>query len=380
MRILYIYPELTIKGGADKIIIEKANYFATHGYDVIIVTEAQLGRETAFPLEPSVKHVDMALDFNRQYTQKFFHRAYTYLSLMIKYRVRMKKVLAQENPDIIITTLGRSIDFISDLKIDSVKLGEAHTIKAHLRSFYMMEERGIAYRCVAKYMKWRTSRRISKLNALVLLTKDDADTWTEARKTYVIPNPLPFYPAEKAKLINKQVIMVGRYNDAKGYDYLIPAWDFVQKKHPDWILNVYGSGELRDQVVSWIHERHLEKSIILHEPTLFIMEKYMENSICVLSSRYEGFSLVILESMACGVPVVSFDSPHGPRNIIRNGEDGLLVEYLNPQALADGICRLVEDEPLRHRLGAKARENIKRYSKDNVMNQWDALFGSLVKS
>ena len=380
MRVLYIYPELTIKGGADKIIIEKANFFAIHGYDVTIVTEAQLGRETAFLLEPSVKHIDMALDFNKQYTQSFFHRAYTYMFLMFKYKARLKKLLAQEKPDITITTLGRSIDFITDMKDGSIKLGEAHTIKAHLRSFYMLEGRGIVYRWVAKYMKWRTSRRISKLNGLVLLTKDDADTWTEARKTFVIPNPLPFYPDESAQLNSKQVIMVGRYNEAKGYDYLIPTWDIVHKKHPDWILNVYGSGELHDQVVSWIQERHLETSIILHEPTQYIMEKYMESSICVLSSRYEGFSLVLLESMACGVPVVSFDCPHGPRNIIRNGEDGMLVDYLNSQALADGLCRLIEDESLRHKLGSKARENIKRYSKENVMNQWDDLFKSIVKS
>ena len=299
---------------------------------------------------------------------------------MFKYKSRLREVLAQEKPDITVTTLGRSIDFITDMKDGSIKLGEAHTIKAHLRNFYMMEKRNVVYRWVSIFMKWRTNRHVSKLNALALLTKDDADTWTEASQTFVIPNPLSFYPEEGAKLNNKQVIMVGRYNDAKGYDYLIPAWAIVHKKHPDWILNVYGSGELHDQIVDWIHERHLGNSIILHEPTIFIMEKYMENSICVLSSRYEGFSLVIIESMACGVPVVSFDCPHGPRSIIRNGEDGLLVEYLNSQALADGICQLIEDESLRHKMGSKSRENIRRYSKENVMNQWDDLFKSLVKS
>ena len=84
--------------------------------------------------------------------------------------------------------------------------------------------------------------------------------------------------------------------------------------------------------------------------------------------------------MACGVPFVSFDCPHGPRTIIRNGEDGLLVDYLNPQALADGICQLIEDEDLRHRLGAKAKENIKRFSEESVMTQWEELFHSLRQS
>ena len=210
------------------------------------------------------------------------------------------------------------------------------------------------------------------------MTKEDAAAWTEAQQTFVIPNPIPFYPAEGAPLQNKKVIMIGRYNDAKGYDYLIPAWTIVHQKHPDWVLDVYGSGELHDQVVQWIKERNLESCILLHDPVENIMEKYLESSICVLSSRYEGFSLVILEGMACGVPFVSFDSPYGPRNIIRNGEDGLLVEYLNPQALADGICQLIENENLRYQLGKRARDNVKRFSKDNVMGQWDELFKSLL--
>lgn len=380
MRILYIYPEFVIKGGADKIIIEKANYLVTHGYEVIIVTETQMGRKTSFPLEPGVKHIDMGLDFNKQYTQKFFQRGITYFSLMIKYKRRLRRILEQERPDITITTLGRSIDFITDIHDGSVKLGEAHTIRAHLRSFYKLEEKGVAYKCVTWFMKWRTSRNISRLDVLVLLTRDDAATWTEAQKTYVIPNPILFYPKESAKLENKQVIMVGRYNDAKGYDYLIPAWDMVHQKHPDWKLHVYGSGELHDQVVQWIQERHLEDTIILHDPVNNIMEKYLESSFAVLSSRYEGFSLVILEAMTCGVPSVSFDCPHGPRNIIRDGEDGLLVEYLNPQALANGICRLIEDEQLRKQLGENARRDIQRFSKDSVMKQWEELFENLTKN
>ena len=297
---------------------------------------------------------------------------------MYQYKKRLWTVLEQEKPDITITTLGRSIDFVTKMKDGSVKVGEVHTVKAHLRSFHLMEQRGFVYHCVARYMKWCTSRRVSKLTVLVLLTKEDAAAWTEAQQTFVIPNPIPFYPAEGAPLQNKKVIMIGRYNDAKGYDYLIPAWTIVHQKHPDWVLDVYGSGELHDQVVQWIKERNLESCILLHDPVENIMEKYLESSICVLSSRYEGFSLVILEGMACGVPFVSFDSPYGPRNIIRNGEDGLLVEYLNPQALADGICQLIENENLRYQLGKRARDNVKRFSKDNVMGQWDELFKSLL--
>lgn len=379
MRILYIYPELTIKGGADKVIIDKANYLATHGHEVIVVTESQMGRATVFPLSPEVTHVDMGLNFNKQYMQSTIKRAYTYYTLMRAYKRRLRQLLLKEEPDIIITTLGRSIDFLADVNVGSIKIAEAHTTKNHLRSLHLLEEKGGWHKYVARYLRKKMCRSVSKLEVLVVLTQQDANDWKEAKRLEVIPNAVPISPSTCSTLTNKQVIMVGRYNDAKGYDYLIPAWDIVHQKHPDWMLHVYGSGELHDQVVQWIKERNLQNTIILHDPVDNILEKYLESSICVLSSRYEGFSLVILEGMACGVPFVSFDCPHGPRNIIRNGEDGLLVDYLNPQALADGICLLIEDEDLRRRLGSKAKENVKRFSKESVMEQWIRLFNDLVK-
>ena len=378
MHILYIYAEISIKGGTDKILVEKANYLVRHGYDVTIVTESQMGKPLSFKLEDKVCHIDMGLDFGKQYTQGSFRRFLTYSSLMRKYKSRLKKVIDRQRPDIIISAMGRSLSLLSKMDYDGIKIGEAHTTKTHLRSLHLMEQRGGVFKVIAKYMRWKMCRYASKLDALVLLTTNDAEDWKSVAKTFVIPNPISFFPKESAELVNKQVIMVGRYNDAKGYDYLIPAWEIVHLRHPDWALNVYGSGELRDQVKEWIRERHLETTIIMHNPVDNIMEKYKDSSICVLSSRYEGFSLVILEAMSCGVPVVSFDCPYGPRNIIKNGEDGILIEPLNYQALAEGICQLIENKSLRMQLGANAREDVLRFSQDSIMEQWEDLFHKLV--
>ena len=378
MHILYIYAEISIKGGTDKILVEKANYLVSHGYDVTIVTESQMGKPLSFKLEDKVCHIDMGLDFGKQYTQGSFRRFMTYSSLMRKYKSRLKKVVDRQRPDIIISAMGRSLSLLSKIDYDGIKIGEAHTTKPHLRSLHLMEQRGGIFKVIAKYMRWKMCRYASQLDALVLLTPNDAEDWKSVVKTFVIPNPISFFPKVSAELVNKQVIMVGRYNDAKGYDYLIPAWEIVHLRHPDWALNVYGSGELRDQVKEWIRERHLETTIIMHNPVDNIMEKYKDSSICVLSSRYEGFSLVILEAMSCGVPVVSFDCPYGPRNIIKNGEDGILIEPLNYQALAEGICQLIENKSLRMQLGANARENVLRFSQDSIMEQWEDLFHKLV--
>lgn len=379
MHILYIYAEISIKGGTDKVLVEKANWLVNHGYEVTILTESQMGRPLSFEIDNKVRHVDMGLDFNKQYSQTPLMRLYTYTSLMQRYRKQLRSVVNELCPDIIITAMGRSLSLLSKIGFDGIKLGEAHTTKRSLRSLHLMEHRGGVLWLLAKYMRWNMCRNVSKLDALILLTQKDADDWNSKVKTYVIPNPISFYPVKPADLNNKQVIMVGRYNDAKGYDYLIPAWEIVHMRHPDWILQVYGSGELHDDVVRWIEERNLGDSIVLNEPTNNIMEKYLESSICVLSSRYEGFSLVILEAMACGVPVVSFDCPHGPRNILSDGDDGLLIEYLNSQALANGICRLIENQELRKRFGGNARQNIQRFSKDKIMMKWDNLFHDLIQ-
>lgn len=380
MRLLYIYPEITIKGGADKVIVEKANYFATHGYDVTLITEAQMGRELSFPLDDRVRHIDMELDFNSQYHQHGLRRVLTYSSLMRTYRRKMKDVLLNLHPDIVITAMGRSVEFITGFHDGSIKIGEAHSVKANVRNLNVLEKKGLGYRLMAGLLRRQICRKVARLDALVLLTQRDADSWTEARKTVVIPNSVPFFPPTASSLSNKQVIMVARYNVAKGYEYIVEAWKSVHERHPDWVLNVYGSGELHDDVVQWIQQCHLSSSILLHEPVDDIMACYLQSSICVMSSRYEAFPMVLLESMACGVPCVSFDCPHGPRNIISNGEDGLLVEYLNPKALADGICRLIEDEPLRRRMGTNARTNIRRFSREKVMGQWDELFKSLLRN
>ena len=377
MKIMYIFSELTIKGGTDKVLSDKANYLVEHGFDVTIVTEAQMGREPVFPLSSKIKLIDIGLDFNKQYTQSFIHRAYTYFNFIHIYKKKLKEILVKDNPDIVITTMGRSLDFITSINDGSIKIGEAHTTKEHLRSLHIMENKGWLYKRLAKCIRKKQISNARKLRALVLLTPEDAKDWEGVTKTYVIPNSIKEIPLECSKLINKQAIFVGRYNDAKGYEYLVEAWKIVHHNHPDWIINIYGSGELHDDVERWINEAKLHESMITHEPTNRIMEEYLESSICVVSSRYEGFSMAIIEAMACGVPCVSFDCPFGPRNIIKKDEDGILVEYLNSRALADNICELIENINLRKQLGSNAKKNIQRFTQDNIMKKWINLFDTI---
>ncbi len=378
MKIFYTYPSLTTKGGTDRVITEKANWLVAHGHEVAFVCDSQNGRPPVFPLDPRVRLFDLALDFDRQYQYNFLVRSLIFLRLMPLYRKKMTELLMRERPDIVVTTLGRNISFLTKIKDGSKKIGEAHTTKHFLRSFHLLEQRNLFFKYLTKYFRWKMDRQMARLDAVVVLTQWHVDDWKDLVPVFVIPNSLSFYPERPSSCTSKRVIMVGRYNDAKGYDLLIPAWEMVHQRHPDWILDVYGSGELHDQVHAWVRERHLQDTILLNDPVSNIEEKYLASSICVVSSRFEGFSMVLLEAMACGVPVVSFDCPHGPRAIISDGDDGFLVENQNVGALADRLCQLIEDAPLRVAMGQKARSNVLRFSRDEVMGKWVQLFNQLL--
>ena len=378
MKIYYIYTALVTKGGADRVIAEKANWLVEHGHEVSIVTDTQLGREPAFPLSSKVKLIDLAIDFSKEYGHCFPVRIWMYYKLMYQYRKKMKALLMHDHPDIVVSTLGRDISFITKIKDGSKKIGEAHTTKYYIRNFHLLENRNLFFKYLTKYFRWIMDRQVSRLEALVVLTSQDKNDWEHLLPVYVIPNSYPFYPETPSNCGNKQAIIVARYNSAKGYNYLIDAWREVHKSYPDWIINIFGSGEYEEMVRKQINDNGLQDVIIMNNPTDHIMEEYLKSSIYVMSSVFEGFAMVLLEAMACGLPCVSFDCPYGPRNVITDGEDGFLVDYLNSEALAKSICKLIEDEKLRKQMGQNGRKNVLSYSRETIMPQWVSLFESII--
>lgn len=188
---------------------------------------------------------------------------------------------------------------------------------------------------------------------------------------------LTFLTPKREFLPGKRIISIGRYSEQKGYDRLIEAWIKVNRKHPDWHIRIYGEGQDRNSLQELIEKHHIENSFSLCPPTKNIQEKYLESSIYVMSSRFEGLPMALLEAMACGVPCISFDCPYGPAEIITPEEDGILVKNGNTDELADAICRLIEDTDKRIRMGKQAQKNIQRYLREEVMKLWDELFNTL---
>lgn len=377
MKILYAVESVNLPGGYDRVIIEKCNYLAEHGYDVIICVSSHALAPPYYPISNRVRVVDLGIDFHRQYRHGLILRAWVYFSLMRRYRRLLSNLLFSEHPDVVITTLGREIDFITDIHDGSAKIGESHIAKDYVRNFHLMEQRGFIYRMIAHRWRRKLNQNVRGLDALVLLTQHDADSWKGLTQTVVIPNPLPFYPQQASSCDNKQVIFVGRFNEQKGLEYLVETWEEVHHQHSDWTLHLYGDGEQERMLRQLISQFSLEDVVIVHRPTKQIMEKYQESSIFLLTSRFEGFGMVLIEAMACGLPVVSFNCPWGPADIIRDGEDGFLVEYLNTKEAAQRVSQLIENPILRKEMGVRARKNIQRYNRDVVMKQWTDLFESL---
>lgn len=380
MKIFYIYTSLRTVGGADRVITNKANWLAEHGYDITIVTDTQMGYPPVYPLSPKVRLHDLSVDFNQEYGHCIPIRIWWYFKLMRKYKKLLKTFLMKEKPDIVITTLARDLDFLTTIKDGSIKIGESHIARYYSRNFHLLEQRGKFSKLMAKYGRWKQERTVRQLEGLVLLTNQDEKNWSGVTKTFVIPNFLTFQTELYSKCDNKQAICVGRYNEQKGYEYMIGAWAIVNHYHPDWTLHVYGEGEIKEELQNLINLNQIQSKMILHNPVKNILEKYLESSIFILSSRYEGFGMVLVEAMECGLPCVSFDCPYGASDIIKHGEDGYLVDYLNVEQLAERICELIEDDEKRKEMGRKAKLNIQRYSPDIVMKQWTELFGSLMNS
>jgi len=167
----------------------------------------------------------------------------------------------------------------------------------------------------------------------------------------------------------KRIISAGRFTYQKGYDLLIDAWNLVIPHYPDWQLSIYGNGNpiiYSNQLIRY----KLSGTIRFLPATLDIVEKYAESSIYVMSSRFEGFGLVLGEAMSCGLPCVSFDCPNGPNEIIKNGEDGILVPNGDINALAEAMEKLMEDVELRRNMGQNAKRNIQRFNEDAIMDKF----------
>lgn len=377
LKLVYITPALYMAGGVERVLTLKANYFAEHfGYDITIILTEGKDKPLFYSLSNKIKVINLNIGFEELWTCSFVKKVFVYLKKQRQFKKALTKELMRIRPDITISLLRREINFINDIKDGSRKIGELHVNRANYRNFEANDSNFIKT-LFAKFWMHSLVAKLKKLNRFVVLTEEDKDAWPELKNIRVIPDPLSFLPTKYSELKERCVIAVGRYVYQKGFDLLLQAWSKIEKLYPDWQLVIFGDGDRTP------YEKQMKtfgvdaKRCHLNGPTPNIQQEYVNSSIFVFSSRFEGFGMVLVEAMACGLPVVSFDCPCGPKDIVRDGEDGLLVENGNIDLLASSLSRLMNDETLRQSMSKAGLKNVQRFNIEQIAEQWRLLFESL---
>lgn len=377
-KIVYCTPALYSAGGVERIISVKASYFAdVLGYDVTVVVTEGKGKPPFFPLSERVKVIHLDLNFEELWGVSFYKKAFLYLVKQRRFRKQLTDTLMRIRPDFTISVLRREINFINSIKDGSRKIGELHVNRANYRNF-KVKDNNLFLRVFSHFWMNRLLKHLKQLDKFVVLTEIAKKDWPELDDIVVIPDPLPYHTDVQSPLSAKRIISIGRYVFEKGNDLLLEAWSQVEKQRSDWSLDIYGMGNREP------YERQMAQLGIdpqrchLHGFLKDVDREYLSSSIFVLPSRFEGFGLVLIEAMSCGLPVLSFDSENGPRSIISDEVNGFLIPPFNVNILSEKMMLLMDDVDLRKRIGLNAYKESLKYDIDYIGLQWKQLFDSLI--
>ncbi len=374
LKIVYLTPALYMAGGVERVLTLKANYFAEHfGYDITIILTEGKDKPLFYPLSDKIKVINLNIGFEELWTCSFLKKVFLYLKKQRKYKKELTNELMRLRPDITISLLRREINFINDIKDGSRKIGELHVNRANYRNFEANDSNFVK-NLFAKFWMRNLVSKLKQLDRFVVLTEEDKSAWPELHNICVISDPLSFVPDKVSTLTEKRVIAVGRYVYQKGFDLLLQAWAKIEKQYPDWQLAIFGDGNRAP------YEQQMKDLGIdsfrchLNGPTADIQNEYINSSIFAFSSRFEGFGMVLVEAMACGLPVVSFACPCGPKDIIKSGEDGLLVENGNVDAMVTCMSQLMSNETLCISMSQAGLRNVQRFRMEQIAEQWNLIF------
>lgn len=364
MKIVYVVRDYTNSGGMERVLLCKANYFVNLGHEVFIISN-KTKSEPFFFCDPRIKMINIDVKDGKK-NKKEYVKALTDCLLLIK-------------PDIAISTGIGNSKYLFEVKESSKKILELHFSKYNRKYWFAKFDKYTLGRLISDLYTADKTHVAQKYDKFIVLTDEDKLSWRGLNNIEVISNPLFSFPSHYSDNTKKSVVTVGRFTYQKGYEYLIEVWKLVSKKHPDWKLVAYGNGNKKKYIEKIIIKKGLENVMELKAPTRSIFEELVKYSIYVMTSRYEGHPLSLLEAMSCGLPSVAFACKCGPRETISNGEDGFLVDFGDVQMCADKICSLIENEGLRQRMGQAGRVNMERFAMDKIMPKWIDLFDRLVK-
>ena len=319
MKILYEIERLSTNGGLERILTDRMNYMAEEwGWDITVITLLEQDCQPYYRLSTKVDVVGLGVTSSG-------------LMMCAKSLWKLNKVVKRLKPDIYVTfqTIGALSCLFRTHK--TLTVYEAHGTRAYIQHPLAMD---IAERFA---------------DAIVVLSDSHAKDYPKAKHIAVIPNFTLFAPKSSPNYQSKIVMAVGRRCFEKNFERLEELWNIVHEKQTDWQLKI-------------------------HHDTQDMVSAYLESSVLAMTSRFEAQPMVLIEAMTCGLPCIAFDCPYGPRDIIEDGNTGFLIPYDNNEMFIEKLTYLMEHPEVRERMGEAARESVKRFSVETIMEKWRKLY------
>lgn len=379
MKIVYCVNSIRYLGGIQRVTVVKANALAEiPGNEVyVVVTDNKAGPEI-HKLSPKVHLIDLDINYyNRNQERSMLTNLIVGVAKGIPHKKALSRVLRQINPDVVIS-VGMSEKFmLTSMRNRTWKIIREFHSEKNYRSKHAYSMFKKIQGKLSDFYEFHYADK--KYDRIVVLTDEDKETnWQGWDNVSVVPNPVSFKCDTPSSLTEKSVISMGRLEHVKNFSSLISAFKIVAKKHPDWILKLFGDGSLRESLQNQINESGLQNNVFLMGFSNDMESALRQSSIFAFSSLVEGFALVIVEAMECGVPAVSYQCPCGPKDIITDGKDGFLVPVNDEQMLAERICSLIENEDLRRKMASEARLRAQYYHVESIAQRWMKLFEEVV--
>jgi len=357
-------------GGAERVTVNLVNHWAEKGWQLTVVTMVGPGTDF-YTLNYRVKRISLNLDADS-------HNPISALKHNLKRVLALRQILKQETPDVALSimTSANCLLALAGYRTGIPLIGSERIYPPLMP--------------IDKAWNWLRRKTYPMLDVVVSLTQKSA-VWIEkntgARHVRIIPNAVFFpLPDNEPKILpermseNKMlVIAVGRLHPQKGFDRLINAFGKAADRISGWRLVILGEGPERQYLESLVKRLNLDSLVTLPGAAGNIADWYKAAELFVLGSHFEGFPNVLIEAMAHGLPVISVDCDTGPRDIIRNGKDGLLVPQDDEEALVKALVRLMKDGEFRATLAANAIEVRQRFSVEKVDALWEELFCEVIK-
>ena len=365
-KVVYILEQFYLHGGIEKITAAKVNWLIMNGYEVTIIVNSQQNKPFVYPLLEAVNFIDLALDY--QSGISYFHPKN--LIKAPRHIFKLHKLLNKLKPNVVIM-LSLQFDHYTLPFITSAK-----TIREHhsSRYYYAIDRKKTT--SIFKKLKYSFEDYIlTKYSHNVALTPDEKKHY-KANNLKVIPNGIVSSNNTLNLARKKIVLAAGRISKVKNFEHLLAIWQQLTVKYPDWQLHIYGGGAIayEKQLNQKIKDLGIAKTTCLCGNTTELAKKMQEAAIYAMTSHTECYPMVLLEAQEAGLPIISYDCPYGPRNIIQDELDGVLVENQNKEAFAIQLEKLILDETKRTEMSKHAIVAVNKNRLAVIMEEWVKLF------